>query len=107
MKDLLGSTAYYSDEQMVHEIASWIEPWEVHADQGYVVVGVDEVDYKRLEALGLSPGDRTRADPEGNQPAPFSPLQTDGIPGYSCYRTVEETYATAETLAAAYPNLAT
>jgi hypothetical protein len=99
--------AYYHDPQMVREIASWIEPWEVHADQGYVVVGVDEAAYKRLEALGF----RLEIDPEltqkVGQPAPFSPLQTGGIPGYSCYRTVEETYTTGEALAAAYPNLAT
>jgi hypothetical protein len=75
--------AYYSDEQMVREIASWIEPWEVHPDQGYVVVGVSEADFKRFETMGF----RLEIDPEltqkANQPAQFSPLQTDGIPGYS------------------------
>ena len=32
--------------------------------------------------------------------------QTSGIPGFPCYRTVEETYATAEAIVAAHPELA-
>ena len=99
--------AYYNDEQMVREIASWIEPWEVHADQGYIVVGVDEAQYARLEALGFRLEIDKELTDKVNQPVQFSPLQTDGIPGYSCYRTVEETYAAANSLADAYPNLAT
>ncbi len=31
---------------------------------------------------------------------------TESIPGFSCYRTVEETFNTAESLVASYPNLA-
>jgi carboxypeptidase T len=99
--------AYYSDVQMVREIASWLEPWEVYADQSYIVVGVDEAEYSRLEALGFRLEIDTDLTRKANQPASFSPLQTSGIPGYACYRTVEETYATAEALAATYPSLAT
>jgi carboxypeptidase T len=35
-----------------------------------------------------------------------SDLGTESISGYSCYRTVEETYATMDGLASAHPNLA-
>ncbi|MCB0077725.1 MAG: carboxypeptidase regulatory-like domain-containing protein [Anaerolineales bacterium] len=49
-----------------------------------------EVDQKRTEAL------RT----------PRSPNAGGGIPGYACYRTVEETYTTAENIVAAHPTLA-
>ena len=35
------------------------------------------------------------------------PSQGSGIPGFPCYRTVEETYATAEAIVAAHPDLAT
>jgi carboxypeptidase T len=99
--------AYYADPQLVRQMASWIEPWEVHPAEGYVVVGVDPAGYARLEALGF----RLEVDPEltllANQPRAFSPLQASGIPGYACYRTVEETYAAAEALGAAHPSLAT
>jgi PKD repeat protein len=41
------------------------------------------------------------------QPNVRLPGQTTGIPGYPCYRTVEETFASAQALVATYPNLAT
>jgi hypothetical protein len=34
------------------------------------------------------------------------PNQVNGIPGFPCYRTVEETYATAQSIVAAHPTLA-
>jgi carboxypeptidase T len=33
--------------------------------------------------------------------------QTEAIPSYPCYRTVEETFATAESIVTNYPTLAT
>ncbi len=30
----------FSSRQEVAEIAAWIEPWEVHYEQGYLLVGV-------------------------------------------------------------------
>ncbi|MDQ3249098.1 MAG: peptidase M14, partial [Chloroflexota bacterium] len=40
------------------------------------------------------------------QPAVVAATQTAGIPGFACYRTVEETYTDLAGLAAAYPALA-
>ena len=45
--------AYYQDRQMVNDLASWLEPWEVHHDQGYLVVGVDQQQYDLLLTLGF------------------------------------------------------
>src|SRR5258707_1090835 len=42
-----------------------------------------------------------------NQPMLRLESQAGGIPGFPCYRTVEETYASLASLAMAYPNLAT
>ncbi len=42
-----------------------------------------------------------------NAPRTLSPGQVSGIPGYACYRTVEETYASLGQLAADHPDLAT
>jgi len=41
-----------------------------------------------------------------NAPAPGGGSQAEGIPGYTCYRTVEETYADMAALALAHPTLA-
>ena len=99
--------AYYSDRQMLIDLASWIEPWEVHPDQGYLVVGVTPLEYERMRAMGFRLEIDQRLTQAVNQPHLSLPGQTSGIPGYPCYRTVEETYATAEALAANYPDLAT
>jgi carboxypeptidase T len=98
--------AYYQDQQMVNDLASWLEPWEVHHVQGYIVVGVDKEQYDRL----LDAGFRLEIDPlltaQMNQPHLALPGQTSGIPGYPCYRTVEETLAEIDSIVAAYPTLA-
>lgn len=98
--------AYYQDRQMVNELARWLEPWEVHHDQGYLVVGVNKQQFDILLASGF----RLEIDQELteliNQPHLALPGQTSGIPGYPCYRTVEETLATIDSLVTSYPELA-
>ncbi|MGH2545238.1 MAG: M14 family metallopeptidase [Ardenticatenaceae bacterium] len=99
--------AYYDDRQMVNDLASWKEPWEVHHNQGYLVIDVTREEYDRLLAAGF----RLEVDEEltaliNREPLPLPPTG-DGIPGYECYRTVEGTYATGEQIAADYPQLAT
>ena len=90
--------AYYADLEQVRQTASWIEPWEVNTQKGYIVVGVDEAGYARLEILGFRLEIDQDLTDKANQPPAISPLQASGIPGYSCYRTLDETYATAEAL---------
>jgi carboxypeptidase T len=99
--------AYFDDPQMVWDLASWNEPWEVHYDKGYVVVEVSIAEYALLERAGFRLEIDHELTEELNRPLSYLPGQLTGIPGYPCYRTVEETYATAESLAAAYPHLAT
>jgi carboxypeptidase T len=98
--------AYYTDPWMVAGLSSWTEPWEVNRQGKYVVLGVDTEGIQRLEQLGF----RVEVDPaltQGmNRPAARLRGQTSGIPGFPCYRTVEETYAAAQALAAAHPDLA-
>ena len=99
--------AYYADEQMVRDLAAWNEPWEVHRDARYVVVEVDAEAYARLLAAGFRVEIDTPLTMQLRQPNVMLPDQVSGIPGYPCYRTVEETFATAEAIVAAYPDLAT
>lgn len=99
--------AYYTDLQQVWDLAAWLEPWEVHRDRGYVVVGVTEREVERLTAAGFI----VEVDPVLTwelQRLPLAqPDQKEGIPGYPCYRTVEETIAAAQSLAVSHPHLAT
>lgn len=98
--------AYYTDRLQVNRLASWLEPWEVHHDQGYVVVAVTPAQYQLLEKMGFQLVLEQDLTAQINRPLTFLPGQTSGIPGYPCYRTVEETLATAQDLVSAYPTLA-
>lgn len=105
---LLVVRAYFSDPQMVADLSTWTEPWEVNYDRGYVVLGVTRSQYEYLIVTGFDvelDADLTAQFSRPNVPLPGQDINT--IPGYPCYRTVEETYATAAQLAANYPNLAT
>jgi PKD repeat protein/murein tripeptide amidase MpaA len=98
--------AYFTGRQMVNDLASWTEPWEVHSDQGYVVVGVDRTGYRRLLEAGFRVEVDAQLTAELNRPRLRLPGQTAAIPGFPCYRTVEETYATATAIVTAHPTLA-
>lgn len=97
---------YFENRQQIEEIAAWIEPWEVNQKEGYLVLGVSQAEYNRLLAQGY----RLEIDQELtallNQPLAYLPGQTNGIPGYPCYRTVDETYQAALNIVASHPELA-
>lgn len=98
--------AHFHDRAMVEELAAWREPWEVNYDRSYVVLAVSREDLARLRLSGF----RIEIDWALTAQLALSrlarPLEAAGIPGSPCYRTVEETYATAAEIAAQHPNLA-
>jgi carboxypeptidase T len=97
---------YFSSREMVIALAQRIAPWEVNYDEGYLVVDV----YREELQFALSLGFSFEVDEKLTQllNIPLLPLegQISGIPGYPCYRTVEETFATAEQIVQDYPHLA-
>lgn len=99
--------AYFDDREMVKAAVVWVAPWEVNEEAGYLVAEVGDAEAAALEEIGF----RLEVDAERtrrlNRPNVRLPGQTSGIPGYPCYRTVEETYATGAELAANFPDLAT
>ena len=106
-----GQTAivrvYYPDPATGNKVLLSFEPWllETNYEQGYHVMQVTQEEIDRLVALGL----RVEKDDTWVAPPVLSslPIGITTIPGYSCYRTVEETFAAAQALAAAHPGLAT
>jgi hypothetical protein len=98
--------AYYADRQMVNELAAWREPWEVHHDQGYLIVDVTRTEFDRLQELDFRLELDERLTMALRQPSRLLPEQASGIPGYPCYRTVEETFSAVEAIVAQHPELA-
>ncbi len=78
---------------------------ETNYGKGYHVMRVTREDVDRLTAAGL----RVVLDEAWTPALPEATVDDDadegGIPGYPCYRTVEETFATAAALATDYPHL--
>jgi hypothetical protein len=79
---------------------------ETNYEDGYHLMQLTEREAQQLSRAGF----RVQADP-GYRPPP-SPIelgaadQPGGIPGYPCYRTVEETVSSAQRIAQDYPRLA-
>ncbi|PWB71075.1 MAG: hypothetical protein C3F15_13140, partial [Holophagae bacterium] len=90
----------------VRAIASWVEPWEVDLGAGFLIVDVDVLGYQRLLDLGFVVSLDAKRTEKYNRVLKALPDQVEGIPGYPCYRTVEETLAAGQALAAANPGLA-
>ena len=106
--------AYFDDPVIARKIVISLEALESKYEKGYVVVLVSDADLEVLLRAGLRiVADETFPYPARPSAVPRrTPRQTPKqdsagtIPGYSCYRTVEETYAGAQAIADAFPELA-
>lgn len=99
--------ATFNDERSLAALLRRAAPWRVDRKSREVLIEVDNAfEWRRMQREGFD----VRVDPAltraMNQPPPKAANQITGIPGYACYRTVEETYAAAEALVAAHPTLA-
>lgn len=101
--------AYYSDRAMIRKLAAWRAPWSLNRKDGYAIVNVDNAqEFEFLESLGF----RVVIDAELTQKyyrapkALLAPPAAGGIPGFSCYRTVEETHSALRRLRNLHPKLA-
>ena len=99
--------AWYANQAALNRLAARQEPWEVNKKEGYAVIeALDFFDYLRLENEGYRLEVDKKLTAELNRPRTRAPGQVSGIPGFPCYRTVEETFADAQLMVANYPNLA-
>ncbi len=108
--------AWLGDESMLRAVASWGDHYRYDREKGYLSIEADADRLAALRALGfLVEEDREltawirhaeRAAARAAQRAAAGEAPEAGIPGFPCYRTVEETFASAQALAAAHPDLA-
>ncbi len=98
---------YYDDPEQITLVKDYDLFEFNNKKEQYVLAAIDLKQLPELRSTGL----RVEIDPvetaafNGRQQA--LPGQEAGIPGYPCYRTVEETFQTAQDIIAAHPQLAT
>ena len=97
---------YFRDRQERDWLGANLDVWEVHPEAGYVVALVQPAQRETLRARGYRVHVDERRTALLGRPLRALPGQTNGIPGYPCYRTVEETQADLARLASEHPGLA-
>ena len=100
--------AAYQNEAQLTMLRRRAAPWRVYPQAKILIIGVDNLfEYDQLINAGfLVQIDEQRS---ASKPAPLvsrSGNQPNTITNFPCYRTVEETYATAESLVALKPQIA-
>ena len=95
-----------SDRAEIEFLARWIDVWDVDPERGILEAAVDAEGFEVLRDFGFHYSIDEKRTEKYNRPFVRLKGQTGGIPGYPCYRTVEETLADGAALAAAYPGLA-
>ncbi len=103
--NLFVARVYYAEKSDLDRLASWLDIWEVNPAQGYLITILDSDAYQTLVQQGNEIWIDQPATVNLHKPMSYSPAQKQGIPGFLCYRTVEETYADLITLANERPDL--
>jgi len=109
--------AWFGDEAMLRAVASWGDPYRIDRKLGYLSIEAGPERLGELQELGfyveldaeltrwIRHAERAQLDAVARRERGEAPLA--GIPGFPCYRTVDETFARAEALAVAHSGLAT
>ena len=96
--------AWFGDETARRAVASWGDHFGDFREKGFLLIEADAERVAALRALGFYVDlDEERTAWMAGEPGPRSPT---AIPGFPCYRTVEETFATMDAIVAAHPGLA-
>ncbi|MCP4114738.1 MAG: hypothetical protein GY737_04910 [Desulfobacteraceae bacterium] len=100
---------YFDSRAAAHGIVKSFNAIESKYEKGYVVVEImSGEEYARLVDTGLKMEEIANPlEKKMEEIRQAAMIEATGIPGYPCYRTVEETFATAEAIAVDHPGLAT
>ncbi len=99
--------AYFDDPAVAARAVISLEALESEYEKGYIVVRATDADIEAMRRAGMrvvEDDSFVSVSLPAELPAPERP---GTIPSFPCYRTVEETYASAKAIVDAYPRLAT
>lgn len=96
---------FFADRADLAALSERLDIWEVRHAEGLLVARLKPAELVDLVQRGYRV--EIDADRTAQLDVPSTPLpgQTAGIPGYPCYRTVEESYTVLAGLEATYPQL--
>ena len=105
--DYVVARVYFGSRANLDQLAAFLDIWEVAHTEGYLVALLSPSNVAQLEQSGYQlEVDQTQTALLSQHLEALSDPTIEGIPGYTCYRTVEETYATLTSLSLDYPQLA-
>lgn len=96
----------FKDQSELKQIGASFDIWEVNHEQEYALVYLKPGEYQALTSQGYPVVIDQHRTSQIQDSTRLLPDQTGGIPGFPCYRTVEEMYTSMQNLAAAHPALA-
>ncbi|HWS25925.1 MAG TPA: M14 family zinc carboxypeptidase [Xanthomonadales bacterium] len=95
--------AYFDSKAQLATVTRRTEPWEVNHDQGYALIEVaNRFEYSQLLANDFKLSIDAALTEFVRNPA----VGLRNVPGFGCYRTVEETLTSIDQIVAAHPTLA-
>lgn len=103
---LVATRVDINTEQDFYDIAKTFEPIGGSPQEGYILLDVGKEDFERLRMTASMRDWKVTIDEAATKKFNSPELNAQSISGFSCYRTVEETYQAAEKMARDYPNLA-
>lgn len=99
--------ARFTSDQSLTRLLERAAPWRVDRDAGQLIIEVNSrAEYQQLLDEGFAVAVDPELTAEAFGPVPETPDQTESISGYPCYRTVEESLASAQALVAQHGAIA-
>jgi hypothetical protein len=98
--------AYFDDERQLNLFLRRAAPWSASVPDGVLTIDVaNRFEYQRMLDEGFRIAIDTVLTEQMRNPIRSQPGQINGIVGFTCYRTVEETFASADALVLAQPGI--
>jgi hypothetical protein len=97
---------FFADLADLNRLARELDVWQVVHEAGYLVTLLRPDQFTALRKAGYREEIDEVQTALLDRPAQYLAGQTSGIPGYPCYRTVEETHTDLARLAVDHPDLA-
>jgi carboxypeptidase T len=105
--DYIVARVYFTSQEDLNTLASQLDIWEVNHEQGYFIAMLSPERYAALQQAGYRLEIDEKKTELLNHPAALLPGQgPDSIPGFPCYRTVEETYTSMQDIVTDNPDMA-